>query len=253
MTGLSGVANLLPISVVTQAARSAAHHIDFATSNLRGAPIPLYCAGAKVLATVAMGPVAGTGANITAMSYDGAFDMGIFVDPEAITDPTAFAANVAASFADLIAAGSAAQQLATKKKSAQEEVGNQEDGGQEKVNNELTRKRGQARRDLQLRLSLVTTAVVNFSNVTSCCSFHSGARLIQGRVRQVTTARCRRRCVPMLRGRWQDEAVGHVLPRNDARSRPNAQGLDPAMAEPGGRGGRSVCVLPGLKRRATGR
>jgi len=118
MTGLSGVANLLPISVVTQAARSAAHHIDFATSNLRGAPIPLYCAGAKVLATVAMGPVAGTGANITAMSYDGAFDMGIFVDPEAITDPTAFAANVAASFADLIAAGSAAQQLATNKKSA---------------------------------------------------------------------------------------------------------------------------------------
>jgi len=118
MTGLSGVANLLPISVVTQAARSAAHHIDFVTSNLRGAPIPLYCAGAKVLATVAMGPVAGTGANITAMSYDGAFDMGIFVDPEAITDPTAFAANVAASFADLIAAGSAAQQLATNKKSA---------------------------------------------------------------------------------------------------------------------------------------
>ena len=115
MTGLSGIANLLPISVVTQAARSAAHHVDFATSNLRGAPIPLFCAGAKVLATVAMGPVAGTGANITAMSYDGAFDIGIFADPAAITDPTAFARYVEASFADLIAAGSAAQQSAAKK------------------------------------------------------------------------------------------------------------------------------------------
>ena len=115
MTGLSGIANLLPISVVTQAARSAAHHVDFATSNLRGAPIPLFCAGAKVLATVAMGPVAGTGANITAMSYDGAFDIGIFADPAAITDPTAFARYVEASFADLIAAGSTARQSAAKK------------------------------------------------------------------------------------------------------------------------------------------
>ena len=114
-------ANLLPISVITQAARSAAQHIDFATSNLRGASFPLYCAGAKVLATVAMGPVAGTGANITAMSYDGAFDMGIFVDPEAVTDPAAFAKHVQASFADLIAAGTSASKPAKKstaKKSA---------------------------------------------------------------------------------------------------------------------------------------
>nr|WHW29159.1 putative wax ester synthase/acyl-CoA:diacylglycerol acyltransferase [uncultured bacterium] len=118
MTGLSGVANLLPISVITQAARSAAQHIDFATSNLRGAPFPLYCAGSKVLATVAMGPVAGTGANITAMSYDGAFDIGIFADPAAITDPGSFAAHVEASFADLIAAGSAAAKKPAAKKSA---------------------------------------------------------------------------------------------------------------------------------------
>ena len=38
MIGVSGIANLLPISVVTRAARSAASRIDFATSNLRGAP-----------------------------------------------------------------------------------------------------------------------------------------------------------------------------------------------------------------------
>nr|WHW29201.1 putative wax ester synthase/acyl-CoA:diacylglycerol acyltransferase [uncultured bacterium] len=109
MTGLSGIANLLPISVITQAARSASKRIDFATSNLRGAPFPLYCAGARVEATIAMGPVAGTGANITAMSYDGSFDIGIFLDPEAITDPASFHEHVADSFADLIAAGSPAR------------------------------------------------------------------------------------------------------------------------------------------------
>ncbi len=120
MTGLSGVANLLPISVITQAARSAASHIDFATSNLRGASFPLYCGGARVLATIAMGPVAGTGANITAMSYDGAFDIGIFLDPAAITDPGSFRQHVEDSFADLIAAGTSRRptKTAAKKKAA---------------------------------------------------------------------------------------------------------------------------------------
>ncbi len=118
MTGLSGIANLLPISVITQAARAAAQRIDFATSNLRGAPRPLYVAGAKVLATIAMGPVAGTAANVTAMSYDGSFDIGIFLDPEAIIDPDSFRTHIEESFADLIAAGLPAAKPAAKKRAA---------------------------------------------------------------------------------------------------------------------------------------
>ena len=43
-------------------------------------------AGAKVLATIPLGPVAGTGANITAMSYDGTLYLGIVSDPAAIAD-----------------------------------------------------------------------------------------------------------------------------------------------------------------------
>lgn len=103
MTAMSGVANLLPISTVTQTARSAASRIDFSTSNLRGAPFELYCSGAKVLATIPMGPVAGTGANITALSLDGQLDIGIFADPAAITEPEAFRDAVEASFADMFA------------------------------------------------------------------------------------------------------------------------------------------------------
>ncbi|MFT6392877.1 MAG: WS/DGAT/MGAT family acyltransferase [Ilumatobacter sp.] len=102
MTGLSGVANLLPTSVVTSTARAAASRIDFATSNLRGAPFPIFVSGAEIEATLAMGPVAGTGANITAISMNGNFDIGIFVDPEAITEPGEFRRHVEESFADLL-------------------------------------------------------------------------------------------------------------------------------------------------------
>ena len=101
--GLSGVVNLLPTSVVTRTARAAAAHIDFATSNLRGAPFELYVAGAKVENIVAMGPVAATGANITALSHEGTLNIGIFVDPAAFEHPEAFARHVDAAFVDMIA------------------------------------------------------------------------------------------------------------------------------------------------------
>ena len=100
---LSGLVNQLPTTMITRAARSAAGRIDFATSNLRSAPFDLYCAGAKITGTVCMGPVAGTGANITAMSLTGAFDIGIFVDPQAITEPSEFRDHIEAAFADLFA------------------------------------------------------------------------------------------------------------------------------------------------------
>jgi len=98
---LSGLMNQLPTSMLTRAARGAASRIDFATSNLRSADFDLYCAGAKITGTVCMGPVAGTGANITALSLAGAFDIGIFVDPQAITDPSGFRDHIEKAFEDL--------------------------------------------------------------------------------------------------------------------------------------------------------
>ena len=105
LSALSGVLNLFPTSVVTRTARVQAGRMDFATSNLRGAPFPLYVAGAKVLTNVTMGPVAGTAANITTLSYDGQLDIGVFSDPMAITDPAALRAEVAGAFADYTGAG----------------------------------------------------------------------------------------------------------------------------------------------------
>ncbi len=107
MNAVAGVANLLPTSVVTKAARDRAGTIDFATSNLRGAPFALFCAGARVDAIVCMGPVAGTPVNVTAMSYNGHFDLGLMVDPVAIEDPEDYRSCVVASFDALLAEGSA--------------------------------------------------------------------------------------------------------------------------------------------------
>jgi WS/DGAT/MGAT family acyltransferase len=99
---LSGVANLLPTSVVTRAARSRAAHIDFATSNLRGAWFPLFVSGAQVLELISMGPVAGTACNATAMSYDGGFTIGLFCDPVAIDSPGDFRDAVDDAFRDIV-------------------------------------------------------------------------------------------------------------------------------------------------------
>ena len=85
---VAGAANLLPTSLVTRTARDQASRIDFATSNFRGAPVPVFIAGALVEANYPLGPVAGTSFNLTTLSYAGQLDMGILADPEAVSDVT---------------------------------------------------------------------------------------------------------------------------------------------------------------------
>lgn len=84
---LARAANLLPTSVVTRIARERSSTLDFATSNMRGSPLPIYVSGAKVEQNVILGPVAGTAFNLTTLSHENALDMGLFVDPAAVEDP----------------------------------------------------------------------------------------------------------------------------------------------------------------------
>ncbi len=100
---LSGLANLLPTSVVTSAARATAGKLDFATSNLRGASFTLYVSGARLERIVTLGPVAGTACNATALSYENSFDVGMFIDPVAIDAPADFRDAAADAFAELVA------------------------------------------------------------------------------------------------------------------------------------------------------
>ncbi len=104
--GLAGVANLLPTSVAVRLARQQVETVDFATSNVRGAPFPLFIAGAHILANYPIGPTGGKAWNLTLMSYDGSLDMGLNVDAAAVTDPTGLRDAIGAEFAALMAAGS---------------------------------------------------------------------------------------------------------------------------------------------------
>jgi diacylglycerol O-acyltransferase / wax synthase len=105
MGSVAGLANLLPTSVITGVARSQTANMDFATSNMRGAPVPTYVSGARILWTGTLGPVAGTAFNLTAMSYDGSFDMGLHVDPAAVADCDDLRRCIEAGFEDVLVAG----------------------------------------------------------------------------------------------------------------------------------------------------
>jgi hypothetical protein len=104
LSGLAGVANLLPTSVVTGLARSQATKLDFATSNLRGARTPWYMSGAQILAAYPFGPVAGTAFNLTVQSYLDSLDMGLFADPAAV-DAAELRELLEVSYQELLAAG----------------------------------------------------------------------------------------------------------------------------------------------------
>ena len=87
VSGVAGIANLLPTSVAVRFARQQVETVDFTTSNVRGAPFPLYIAGARILANYPLGPCGGTAWNLTLMSYDGHLDMGLNFDTGAVEDP----------------------------------------------------------------------------------------------------------------------------------------------------------------------
>nr|WHV03890.1 putative wax ester synthase/acyl-CoA:diacylglycerol acyltransferase [uncultured bacterium] len=103
---LSMIINLLPTSVVAGFAKDTAATVDFTVSNVRGAPIDIFMAGAKVEAVFPMGPISGTGFNLTMLSYNGSMDMGMVVDAGAIAHPEDLRDDIAAAYDALIAAGS---------------------------------------------------------------------------------------------------------------------------------------------------
>ena len=102
LSTLAGVANLLPTSLVTSAARSQARRQDFATSNVRGSRAERYVSGALVDAQYAFGPVAGTAFNLTTVSYNGQLGCGLFVDPVAVADPSRLRDHMTAAYRELI-------------------------------------------------------------------------------------------------------------------------------------------------------
>lgn len=100
---VAGLLTGLPSPLLVTLARQQIETVDFACSNVRGAPFPLYVSGARVLSTHPMGPTGGTAANATVMSYEGSLDLGLVTDPAAVDNPSELTDLVAAEFDALIA------------------------------------------------------------------------------------------------------------------------------------------------------
>ena len=99
---LAGLLTALPTSMLVALTRTQAHTIDFATSNLRGSPVDLYLGGARIEANYPMGPRAACALNVTLLSYRDSLDMGINIDPAAVSDPATLVDCLEESFGALL-------------------------------------------------------------------------------------------------------------------------------------------------------
>ncbi len=87
LDSMAAFASTLPTSIVTRVARQQTQTVDFATSNVKGAPVPMYAAGAQLLHNYPVGPLSGVAFNLTLLSYLGHLDMGLNCDAAAVTEP----------------------------------------------------------------------------------------------------------------------------------------------------------------------
>jgi WS/DGAT/MGAT family acyltransferase len=98
----AGFLTALPTSVLVALTRAQTRTTDFAATNLRGSPVPLYIAGARVVASYPFGPRTGTALNATVLSYCDELHLGLNIDPAAVIDVDGFMVDVDDSFAALL-------------------------------------------------------------------------------------------------------------------------------------------------------
>jgi diacylglycerol O-acyltransferase len=101
---LAAIVTTWPTSVITRLARQQSQTIDFATSNVKGSPIPCYISGAQLLEVYPIGPLGGVAFNLTLMSYVGSLDMALNIDTAAVEQPELLRRCLERSFQELAAA-----------------------------------------------------------------------------------------------------------------------------------------------------
>jgi len=102
---LSGLLNRLPTTAVTALFGTMVKAVDFTTSNVPGAPFPVYLAGARMLAQYPFGPLAGAALNITLLSYQNDLNIGVNSDPAAVPDPDVLMRSLRRGFDEILAVG----------------------------------------------------------------------------------------------------------------------------------------------------
>ena len=102
---LATVLNLLPRRAATALMGSMFKGADLVTSNIPGAPFPLYLGGAEIGRIYAFGPLSGTSTNVTLLSHSGTCCIGVNVDSAAIPDHDVLVGHLRAAFGEALTLG----------------------------------------------------------------------------------------------------------------------------------------------------
>jgi hypothetical protein len=98
---IAGLLNRLPGFLTAALFGGMLKAIDVVTSNVPGAPRPVFIAGARVQANFGYGPLTGSACNITLLSYIDELHVGISTDPAAVPDPDVFVGCLQDGFAEI--------------------------------------------------------------------------------------------------------------------------------------------------------
>ncbi len=99
---LAGLLNRLPTTLTTSIFGSMLKGVDFTTSNVPGAPIPVFMGGAEIEMMVPFGPLAGAAVNVTLLSNRDDVHLGINCDLAAVPDPEVLLDCMRGSFEELL-------------------------------------------------------------------------------------------------------------------------------------------------------
>jgi len=102
---LAGFLNLLPTTVTTAVFGAMLKGADFVTSNVPGAPVPIFMGGARLERMYPFSPLAGSAVNVTLLSHCGTCCIGVNVDAVAVPDLDVLVDCLHESFAEILAVG----------------------------------------------------------------------------------------------------------------------------------------------------
>ncbi len=100
---LAGILNRLPTATTTALFGGMLKCCDFVTSNIPGAPVTVYVAGARVERLYAFAPPAGAAFNVALISHCDTCCVGIVIDTTAVPDPELLLGCLHAGFGEVLA------------------------------------------------------------------------------------------------------------------------------------------------------
>jgi len=100
---LAGILNRLPTGTTTALFGGMLKCCDFVTSNIPGAPMPVYVAGARVERLYAFAPPAGAAFNVALISHCDTCCVGVVIDTAAVPDPDVLLGCLEAGFDEVLA------------------------------------------------------------------------------------------------------------------------------------------------------